>query len=235
MRAVIATGGLAPVVIERVPHHHPPRADDHPDRPADGLRAQPSARAALSPVARVGHVRQLEASPSGRGAPSSSRSCRSSRCRARRGDQVVERELISSISDVRSCAWCSTWNGPSSTGPNAEPKSVTAVSSRRVAVPGAVEQASTASATHGDAVVADVPDRGEASARPQHPGDLGVRRLPVEPVVRLAGDDRVDAGVRQRDVRWRCPCRASPGIWPRICVGPARPRSHGGPGRRAGG
>ena len=24
----------------RVPHHHPPRADDHADRPADGLRAQ---------------------------------------------------------------------------------------------------------------------------------------------------------------------------------------------------
>ena len=40
LQAVIATGGLAPVVHRRVPDHHPSRADDHPDRAADGVRAQ---------------------------------------------------------------------------------------------------------------------------------------------------------------------------------------------------
>ena len=38
----------------RVPHHHPPRADDHPDRPADGLRAQRLSARSVTPASRHG-------------------------------------------------------------------------------------------------------------------------------------------------------------------------------------
>ena len=50
VRAVIATGGLAPLVIDECRTHHPPRADDHADRAADGLRAQPLTPAAVGPA-----------------------------------------------------------------------------------------------------------------------------------------------------------------------------------------
>ena len=77
-RAVIATGGLAPVVIDECRTITAPRARPHADRPAAGLRAQhltrlaavarcAGAAAAGSAAQRValhrGHVRQVEVLP----------------------------------------------------------------------------------------------------------------------------------------------------------------------------
>ena len=49
-------------------------------------------------------------------------------------------------------------------------------------------------------VIVDVPQRGEHTARGEHPGDLGYGPVQVEPVQGLADQDGVDAGVGQRDL-----------------------------------
>jgi hypothetical protein len=53
---------------------------------------------------------------------------------------------------------------------------------------------------HGTARVGVVPHRGQHAAGPQHPGDLRVGPLAVEPVVGLAGHDSVDRAAGQRDL-----------------------------------
>ena len=84
VRAVIATGGLALGGDRRVPHHHPPRADDHADRPADGLRAQP-----LTPGGHAGRRQVPARGPAGhrggRGTRPSGTAARSSPGRPGRG------------------------------------------------------------------------------------------------------------------------------------------------------
>ena len=55
------------------------------------------------------------------------------------------------------------------------------------------------SSTQSRGLVAVVPDGGEHPAGPDHPGELGVGAVRVEPVVRLGGDRRVDRTVGERD------------------------------------
>ena len=68
-------------------------------------------------------------------------------------------------------------------------------------------------AAHGMVVSRSFQIGGEDAAGPEHPGDLRVGQLLVEPVVGLAADDRVDARRRAAGCPRRIPASAvTPGV-----------------------